>query len=190
MIIWSTIIWPFSNNTTLELVKVSLPALGVSIWVLFVSLSRDGVSSLLDRLYLLLPIFAKLKMRFCEGQKVEFFKQIMIKTKFDLRKEILKKRSTKHLKKYLAKRLNCMKVDSSYEKGLQTKLVFWIEKHDHVFYECHFSKRYKWNHVIIASVYLYFRHLREWQSKHDTRACKALEKCIHRYKTDIFDVID
>ena len=36
-----------------------------------------------------------------------------------------------------------MKVDLSYEKGVQTKLAFRHEKNDHPFYGCHYSKRYK-----------------------------------------------
>ena len=40
------------------------------------------------------------------------------------------------------------------QKAVKTKLSFEIKKHDHIFYECHYSNCYKENHITLTSIYL------------------------------------
>ena len=61
-----------SSSLALELGKVALPALGVSIWVSLVSLPGEGVFSRLDRLFRPIHIFSQVKKSFTARKQLTF----------------------------------------------------------------------------------------------------------------------
>ena len=73
----------------ITLVKVILPVSRVSAWVLSTSLSGDGVSSLLDLLFLLFPICARAKGCFAD-QEIKFMLKFFKLLKIEKRETIIK----------------------------------------------------------------------------------------------------